>query len=315
MVFDLMVVRGGSKMVAYGGDEVVKNPCGIRGTIRPFIIHKVGNGIHTSAWYDTWCDLGNFSDVISFRDITREGFSASSTVNNLLGNSGWNWPPNWLIKHPLIATINVPDVSVDDKVLWKLSDENLGEFSTSNVWESLRPRAPKVNWFYVVWFSNHIPRHACVVWLLVGENLKTQDKLKDWEVSHSQISTMSCSLCKTQQDSHAHLFFECPFSSKVWFDVSRLSDFPRGVTKWRDIIDLLCPVAHLRSARVVVMKLIFAATTYFIWQERNARLFNKSARSTYQLAKIIQATVRLKLRSLKLKDTNQVRRIKAQWMI
>ncbi|GKB26404.1 zinc finger, CCHC-type containing protein [Tanacetum coccineum] len=52
-------------------------------------------------------------------------------------------------------------------------------------WEALRPRGVEVFWYRVVWFSHCTPRHAFHLWLV-------------------------------QLDSHAHLFFECPCSSKVW---------------------------------------------------------------------------------------------------
>ncbi|XP_071739508.1 uncharacterized protein [Rutidosis leptorrhynchoides] len=183
-----------------------------RGMIRPFIIHKVGNGANTSAWYDSWIDYDNLSEFISHREIVRAGFSNVSRVAELIFNNAWKWP---------------------------------------------------------------VPRHSFILWLLVLEKLKTQDKLKPWEVNASTASNV-CVLCKAHQESHDHLFFECPYSKHVWSLV----------------------------ARVVVSKILFSASVYFIWQERKSRLFNNVGRNPDQLVKAIVSTVRLKMLSLKFKDSH-----------
>ncbi|GKB00420.1 polypyrimidine tract-binding protein homolog 2 isoform X1, partial [Tanacetum coccineum] len=79
--------------------------------------------------------------------------------------------------------------------------------------------------------------------------LKTQDMLRSWDLS-SSLNAGSCLLCSSQPDSHEHLFFECT-----------------------------------RTSMSIVTKLILAASTYFIWQERNERLFNNQHRSANQVNK------------------------------
>ncbi|XP_071705221.1 uncharacterized protein [Rutidosis leptorrhynchoides] len=149
----------------------------IRRIIRPFIIQKVGNGERTSTWYDTWCDFRNLGEVISFRDITREGLNAATMVCDLISHNGLKWPYFRIQKYPLLPNISFSDVSQSNRVCWKLEDESLGDFSTKNAWESPRPQTHKVPWYSVVWFAQNIPRYECTVWLMIGEKLKTQEKL------------------------------------------------------------------------------------------------------------------------------------------
>ncbi|XP_071714208.1 uncharacterized protein [Rutidosis leptorrhynchoides] len=87
------------------------------------------------------------------------------------------------------------------------------DFLVHLVWEYIRSKSNQVPWASIVWFSNNIPKHAFVMWLLMGEKLKTQDKLKHWEVSETQV--LLCSLCEQVSDSHDHLFFNCAFSLQV----------------------------------------------------------------------------------------------------
>nr|GFD37396.1 hypothetical protein [Tanacetum cinerariifolium] len=39
------------------------------------------------------------------------------------------------------------------------------------------------------------------------------------------------------------------------------------------IVDVLMPISKRRSARGIIAKLVFVASTYFIWQEMSGRLF------------------------------------------
>ncbi|XP_071704859.1 uncharacterized protein [Rutidosis leptorrhynchoides] len=133
----------------------------------------------------------------------------------------------------------------------------------------------------MVWFSQCILRHAFVVWLLMGERLKTQDRLKSWEVHHG--SSLLCPLCNSVQDSHEHLFFACSYSAQVWSLILNHIDFPIVTHGWKDFVLLVSPFASRNVARIVVIKLLFAAFVYYVWQERNRRFFKKGSCSPVQL--------------------------------
>ncbi|GKE03671.1 hypothetical protein Tco_1395689 [Tanacetum coccineum] len=66
------------------------------------------------------------------------------------------------------------------------------------------------------------------------------------------------------------------------------------------------PMAHRRTAKSVIGRLIFAATSYFIWLERNNRMFKNKRRSSEELRDIIMVTVRLNLLTLRFKNTAMV---------
>jgi hypothetical protein len=81
--------------------------------------------------------------------------------------------------------INVPFLYPDtlDRLVWKTHDDTFKDFSLGAVWESIRPRGDVVDWFDLVWFSHRIPRHTINLWLVVKRKLKTQDNLRQWDVS------------------------------------------------------------------------------------------------------------------------------------
>ncbi|GKC07707.1 putative reverse transcriptase domain, reverse transcriptase zinc-binding domain protein [Tanacetum coccineum] len=71
--------------------------------------------------------------------------------------------------------------------------------------------------------------------------------------------------------------------SKVWEHLKHFSGISNIPYELNSIVDFLIPSAKLRSARSVIAKLIFAGSCYFIWQERNERLFRKKKRSHDQV--------------------------------
>lgn len=63
---------------------------------------------------------------------------------------------------------------------------------------------------------------------------------------------------------------------------------------------LLVSIYKKNHAWNIIGRLVFGASVYFVWQERNNRLFKKGARSCEQLFQVVYNTVRLKLMSIRL---------------
>ncbi|GJZ71489.1 reverse transcriptase domain, reverse transcriptase zinc-binding domain protein [Tanacetum coccineum] len=73
-----------------------------------------------------------------------------------------------------------------------------------------------------------------------------------------------------------------------------------------DIITWFLPIATKHSFNSIVGKLLFGAAAYYIWIERNNRLFKKSRRSPEEIRDLVVVTVRLKLVKLRFKNKPRV---------
>ncbi|GKA39124.1 reverse transcriptase zinc-binding domain-containing protein [Tanacetum coccineum] len=144
-------------------------------------------------------------------------------------------------------------------------------------------------------------------------SLRTQDKLRQWDVGNVDLSLIRCPLCDMVPDSHCHLFFECQFSSQVWCYVRSLADLENVPPLMHLILIRLISIAHQRSARSIIGRLVVAATTYFLWSERNNRLFKNSKRSQEEVWDLIMTTVRLKLLSFHFKNPYKVSELLDKW--
>nr|GEW22224.1 reverse transcriptase zinc-binding domain-containing protein [Tanacetum cinerariifolium] len=152
-----------------------------------------------------------------------------------------------------------------------------------------------------------IPRHAINLWLIVRRKLKTQDLIPAWDVSSSL--GVVCSLCESNPDSHDHLFFECLIASGIWNRVKGLAGLNASNPNIYDIIQDLLPIVKYRTTVSVIAKLVVAASAYYVWQERNWRLFKKGKRNSDQIVQCIVSSMRLKLLSCKLKKSKSGERM------
>ncbi|GKE64195.1 putative reverse transcriptase domain-containing protein [Tanacetum coccineum] len=276
---------------------------------------RVGNGLKTSLWHDTWCNQSPLSSYISPRDIAREGHHLRMCVADVIANGAWLWPQSWLRKAPNLAFIPVPMlIDKEDCMRWRDGHGNMVMFSVKCAWEALRPRGIEVSWYSIAWFSQAIPRHAFHMWLIMRRSLKTQDKMRPWDVGPDiDPSLMKCSLCDSLMDSHEHLFFECSFSSKVWLLIRHLAGMESVAPILEDIITWFLPIATKHSFNSIVGKLLFGAATYCIWIVRNNRLFKKSRRSPEEIRDLVVVTVRLKLVKLRFKIKPRVVHMLSEW--
>ncbi|GJU27028.1 hypothetical protein Tco_1165649 [Tanacetum coccineum] len=115
----------------------------IRPLICPFIWNSINNGKLTSTWFDKWHNLCPIRNLLTNRDITRSGFGLKDSVSDYISNGNWRWPTDWLDKVPGLSSIPVLNlIDIDDVRLW----------------------------------------HAFHLWLVAKQKLKTQDRLRQWDV-------------------------------------------------------------------------------------------------------------------------------------
>ncbi|GJS75909.1 RNA-directed DNA polymerase, eukaryota, reverse transcriptase zinc-binding domain protein [Tanacetum coccineum] len=65
----------------------------------------------------------------------------------------------------------------------------------------------------------------------------------------------------------------------------------------------------------IVRKLVFGAVVYFIWQERNKRIFQEEKREEKTLVQIIKETVWLRLAGLVVKDSKTIKEVEDRWSV
>ncbi|GJT90931.1 RNA-directed DNA polymerase, eukaryota, reverse transcriptase zinc-binding domain protein [Tanacetum coccineum] len=148
------------------------------------------------------------------------------------------------------------------------------------------------------------------VWQWPRGRLKTQDRLSKW----LNILDMSYPFCKSCKDSHSHLFFDPPYSKRLWERLKAMARLEDISSACGEIVFGISNKPASSGIWSVIQRLVLGAVVYFVWQERNFRLFRKCERSNDKLFSIITKTVRLKLMGLNiLKASLDVKKAAEMW--
>ncbi|GAV90548.1 zf-RVT domain-containing protein, partial [Cephalotus follicularis] len=148
-------------------------------------------------------------------------------------------------------------------------------FTINEAWRTIIPQSTKAEWSKVVWFPRCIPKHSFCVWLVFNNGHRTLDKLFRW----GMVTNNKCGFGYGQVESLDHLFFECPYTARIWNHFLSLCGFRRSCSSWGDEWAWCVQRLKGNSFKIWITKLILAAVVYHCWIERNNRLFNNSFRS------------------------------------
>ncbi|GKA31569.1 reverse transcriptase zinc-binding domain-containing protein [Tanacetum coccineum] len=284
----------------------------LRDKVRDHVLWKIGDGTKVSAWNDRWDSLGHLSDTISSRDIHEAGLTMESTLAELVNINNGNWPEGWEDEYPILSNYQIPQLSngIEDKIVWVDNTGAERVFGTRIVWKDWSYYGAKMEWYPVIWYNMSIPKHTFVVWMALQNKLMTQENIAKWKDDDG----MKCSLCQCCMDSLEHLFFMCPYTNAVWGEIQKMLNVQLSYV-WHIIVDELIGLPNNKNVWSIVRRLVFGAAVYFIWQERNRRMFQNEKREVKNVVEIIKETVRLKLASFVVKNGRTVRNVEAVWGI
>ena len=141
--------------------------------------------------------------------------------------------------------------------------------------------------------------------------LTTQDRLQQW----GNYAVNRCYLCMQEAEDLEHLFFECKFSRSVWDKVKNRARIHNNHVTWDETVQDLVNADIGNNIGSVVKMLCFAASVYSIWHERNCIIFRDEQRESDDVVKVVFENVKLKLMSIKVKNSVAVRDVERDWGI
>ncbi|XP_074266724.1 uncharacterized protein LOC141590005 [Silene latifolia] len=121
--------------------------------------------------------------------------------------------------------------------------------------------------------------------------LATVDKLNQ----KGQCIVNRCILCKTDSESHQHLFFNCTFAITVWTGVLQWLGMSNRTRNMRKELKWIARNRQRRHWKARLYSSSLAATVYSLWEERNGRLFREEEHGPDYILKRIQYVVSVRL--------------------
>ncbi|XP_059302028.1 uncharacterized protein LOC132053957 [Lycium ferocissimum] len=167
---------------------------------------------------------------------------------------------------------------------------HIGNLSTKQLYLQLRGQFQKVSWRKLVCNNRGLPRWTFILRLAALGRLSTRDRLYKWGIQTTGI----CPLCEVENESIPHLFFACTISAQVWRNLLLWIDVNRAPMMWDD--ELLWAEQHAkgRSPKAEMYRMVLAAAVYFVWKERNFRIFQNKRQSTTSMIKQVIQEVHIK---------------------
>ncbi|XP_075098926.1 uncharacterized protein LOC142175823 [Nicotiana tabacum] len=155
--------------------------------------------------------------------------------------------------------------------------------SVKNMYHILQGYFNKVRWRKLVCNNASRPRWVFMLTLMDHSRLYTKDRLLKWGIHNDQL----CPLCSYANESIQHLFFEFQYAVALWKRLLNWQGIHRSIHGWSKELRWAENWAKNRSAKAELFKMVLAGYVYFVWQERNARLFQAKSRNCETLSKLI----------------------------
>ncbi|XP_039035162.1 uncharacterized protein LOC120171541 [Hibiscus syriacus] len=127
--------------------------------------------------------------------------------------------------------------------------------------------------------------------MVILDRLPTKDRLARFGLVVDNV----CGLCGTGMESRDHLFADCSYAKDVWSSVLTACDISHVFHSWDELFHWLLANLKGKSARVCILKLAWTGYLYFIWRERNSRLYGRLACSAEVTVNKLREAVKLKL--------------------
>ncbi|XP_024978272.1 uncharacterized protein LOC112515604 [Cynara cardunculus var. scolymus] len=243
--------------------------------------------------------------------------SVNCTVKDLWDGVSWKWPLELLDRHGVVLGSYKPRLiaNVADVVKWKDRQGRLKDFGADLAWNEIKQCRKVVGWADWVWFHQNTLRHAFILWLAIKERLRTREKLVSWNIGDAS----ECVFCKKHLESHNHVFMDCDFSKDIWNSFLALVnldgffvdivDKDDGWARFIKISSIPCK----KSCWNLIKRWLFGAVVYFIWQERNYRIFQAKERKVDGICSLIKDYVRLKMLGADIKKGRMYAQALRKW--
>ncbi|XP_062114435.1 uncharacterized protein LOC133825522 [Humulus lupulus] len=177
-------------------------------------------------------------------------------------------------------------VAIKDKVksLVDLALFTQGRYKIAEGYKLLCPVHDRVTWSKEVWGRLNTPKHSFNLWLAIQDRLKTKARLYRFNV----LPEARCQFCTVEDETSAHLFFECPFSSECLQQIKSWVHWEISSCQLPSIMRLIGRMKATKF-RKMVLSAIIAALVYHLWRARNERIWLSSLDNPKSIVQKIKA--------------------------
>lgn len=284
----------------------------LRELAKSFYKKELGNGRLTSFWFDNWSKKGVLFDLLGDRGVIDMGVNRNATVEEAVLSLRRRRRHRVRVLNEIEAEItsiaNSLNQEKNDINLWKRESGYKDSFSTQETWEMLRVKKPAYEWVKGTWFAHGTPKFSFIAWLSVRNRLSTMDRVAIWCLGVDS----TCVLCKASQETRAHLFFECSYTSRLWEYIAKGIMGNSYTNIWSEVIHLLRD-STWEKKRLFCFHYAFQAVIYGIWGVRNRIRHGEKILPMQVLQRMIDKGIRNRISLMRLKKVKGMEELMVYW--
>ncbi|KAJ1688151.1 hypothetical protein LUZ63_019541 [Rhynchospora breviuscula] len=168
------------------------------------------------------------------------------------------------------------------RLTWKWS--TTGDYSAASAYRLLADPGMRSPYHKLLWKIKAPPKVQIFLWLILLDRVLTQQNL----VRRNWPSITSCQCCSEGcMETSVHLFVHCNFAKQIWTQLQIRFNLPL-LTFTTDL-----PAFWLQNRETIgpSWDIIWAASSWAIWKERNSRIFGSNRLTAMRLLVEICATI------------------------
>ncbi|KAF2568241.1 hypothetical protein F2Q68_00027475 [Brassica cretica] len=154
--------------------------------------------------------------------------------------------------------------------------------------------------------SQGVPQYAFITRLTFQYRLSTGHRTSRWG------DPQGCLYFGEPNETRDHLIFGCPYTFTLWLKVAG-NLFGVESDPDLDITILRLQTGTYVQLTFILLRMFLQVTIYFIWIERNDMKHNNSAKAVEQLARMIDKTMRNRIKSTKYYLKPKLKGILCRW--
>ncbi|XP_058752400.1 uncharacterized protein LOC131625566 [Vicia villosa] len=179
--------------------------------------------------------------------------------------AGTSW--SWVIKHIL----KQKDLAIQHHSVWTKAEQRRN-FSMRNMYIAMLQEDQDVVWKGLVQGNHARPRAVLMLWMLCHGKIATKDRLCRFGI----ITDRLCSMCKTDDETINHVFFECRITNQIWKDVMDWLQINRQPRGWTEEVNWMIESTKKKGWRAYLLKIACVESVYGIWHHRNENVFDRN---------------------------------------
>ena len=157
----------------------------------------------------------------------------------------------------------------------------------------MRERGNAFDLFSIVWQPTAVPKMSICLLKAIHNKLLTRDKLITIGVADSAI----CSLCLSANESRDHLFFSCPYSAYIWSLCKLKLKLDPAIGTLLEECNVIKTKFKGRHKDSFLARLVLRGATWYIWKERNSRIFQQQSRHKILVFRHLYEDIQIILRT------------------